>query len=135
MMAMGPECHFLRKPLVLDRFRPGSGGKHMLYFIVARKLGSSARAKPPTTPGAQIQPQELKGWAWFCQILWTLCCSIVLPGRRSVFRAGFRLDSCRENSGRRKASRRAYIAVFPFRVRPKSGPEDRFPARKHLCVT
>ncbi len=33
--------------------------------------------------------------------------------------------------GRPKASRRADFDAFPTRIRPKSGPEVRFPARKH----
>ncbi len=54
----------------------------------------------------------------------------VLPGRTSGFRSGFRLDSSWESAkigppaGRRPAG-----------IRPKSGPEARFPARKHYCVT
>ncbi len=38
-------------------------------------------------------------------------------------------------SGRPKAGRRADFNAFPVAVRPKSGPEGRFTARKHYCVT
>ncbi len=37
-------------------------------------------------------------------------------------------------SGRPSAGRRADFSAFPVAVRPKSGPEGRFPARKHYCV-
>ncbi len=38
-------------------------------------------------------------------------------------------------SGRPKAGRWADFGAFPVAARPKSGPEGRFPARKHYCVT
>ncbi len=38
-------------------------------------------------------------------------------------------------SGRPKAGRRADFGGFPVAVRPISGPEGRFPARKHYGVT
>ncbi len=38
-------------------------------------------------------------------------------------------------SGRPSAGRRADFGAFPVAVRPKSGPEVRFPAQKHYCVT
>ncbi len=38
-------------------------------------------------------------------------------------------------SGRPKAVRRADVGAFPVAVRPKSGPEDGFLARKHYCIT
>ncbi len=34
-----------------------------------------------------------------------------------------------------KAGRMADVGAFPVAVRPKSGPEGRFRARKHDCVT
>ncbi len=37
-------------------------------------------------------------------------------------------------SGRPKAGWRADFGSFLIAVRPKSGPEVRFPARKHYCV-
>ncbi len=76
--------------------------------------------------------------------LFTLCYAIVLPGRKAAFRAGFWPDCYREStdigppagpSGRPKAGRRADFGVFPIAVRPNCGPEVRFPARKHYCVT
>ncbi len=36
---------------------------------------------------------------------------------------------------RPKAGRRADLLAFPVSVRPTSGPEGRFTARKHYCVT
>ncbi len=38
-------------------------------------------------------------------------------------------------AGRPSASRRADFGAFPVAVHPKSGPEGRFPARKHYCAT
>ncbi len=38
-------------------------------------------------------------------------------------------------SGRPKAGRRADFCISPVAVRPKNGPEARFPTRKHYCVT
>ncbi len=34
-----------------------------------------------------------------------------------------------------KAGQRADFEGIPARIRPKSGPEDQFPARKRYCVT
>ena len=43
--------------------------------------------------------------------------------------AGLRPDFDREN--RPSAGRKADFEALPIRIRPKSGPEARFPARKH----
>ncbi len=61
-----------------------------------------------------------------------LCYAKVRPGRKSACRPGFWPDCC---PGRPSAGRRADFGVFPAAVRPKSGPEGRFPERKHYCVT
>ncbi len=61
----------------------------------------------------------------------TLWYSIVPPGRNSGFRAGSRLDSVRESF----KIGRAGFDDFPTRIRPKSGPEARFQAQKHYCIT
>ncbi len=72
----------------------------------------------------------------FCQhyftLLNTLCYAIMLPGRKSGFRAGFRPDYNREN----------LKIGSPAGLRPAGGPilgfsqlESRFQARKHYCVT
>ncbi len=67
-----------------------------------------------------------------------LCCTIVLPGRKSGFRAGFgrilvgKLEH--RPSGRPKADRRTDCEVFPIRIREKSGPEARFLARKQTLM-
>ncbi len=50
----------------------------------------------------------------------TLCYAIVLPGRKSAFRARFWTDCYREGTEI---------------CRPNSGREGRFPARKHYCAT
>ncbi len=50
--------------------------------------------------------------------------------------AGLRPGNHRNRpSGRPKAGRRTDFGSFPVAVRLKSGPEGRFPARKHYCVT
>ena len=70
----------------------------------------------------------------------TLRYAIVLPGQKSGFRAGFRPDSNRESikigppAGLRPGGG-AIFEALPTRIRPKSGPEARFLARKHYCVT
>ena len=38
-------------------------------------------------------------------------------------------------SGQRSAGRKADFGSSPVAVRPQSGLEGRFPARKHYCVT
>ncbi len=69
----------------------------------------------------------------------TLCYALVLPGRKSAFRAGLAglLPGRHRNRpfGRPKAGRRAEFGAFPVAVRPKSGPEGRFTGRKHYRVT
>ena len=87
-----------------------------------------------------IGESDMTGWQG--EAVWTgctLCCAIVLPGRKSAFRAGFWPDCYRESTelalGRPSAGRRADFGAFPVAVRPQSGPEGRFPARKHYCVT
>ncbi len=58
---------------------------------------------------------------------------ICLPGRIS---AGFLSGKLQHRpSGWPKAGRRPDFEAFPIRIRPKSGPEDRSPPRKHYCVT
>ena len=58
---------------------------------------------------------------------------ISLPGR---ILAGLLPGKHRNRpSGRPKAGWRADVGAFPVAVRPKSGPEGLFPARKHYCVT
>ena len=58
---------------------------------------------------------------------------IGLPGR---ILAGLLPEKHRNRpSGRPSAGRRADFGAFPVAVRPQSGPEGRFTARKHYCVT
>ncbi len=65
---------------------------------------------------------------------------MVLPGRKSGFWAESRPDSNQESlkigpsAGRPSAGRRADFEAFPIRIRPKSGPQGRFPARKGYCL-
>ncbi len=57
---------------------------------------------------------------------------IWLPARIS---AGFKLEKFQNRpSGRPKAGRRADFEAFPISIRPRTGPEARFPARKHYWI-
>ncbi len=52
------------------------------------------------------------------------------------FPDGFRADSNREDiKTGPPAGRRSDVEAFPIRIQMKSGPEARFLARKHYCVT
>jgi hypothetical protein len=70
----------------------------------------------------------------------TLCYALVLPGRKSSFRAGFRSDSHQENlkigppTGLRPAGV-PFSRLTPTRIRPEFGPEARIPVREHYCET
>ena len=81
--------------------------------------------------------QEISAACCRTALLNTLCYAIVLPGRRSGFRAGRFLVGGDQNqlSGRPKAGRRGDFDAFPMGILPKSGTETRFHARKHYCVT
>ncbi len=59
----------------------------------------------------------------------TLGYALVLPVRKSGFRAGFRPGSSRESF---KIGRRADFEASPIRVRPRSGLEAGVPVRKHV---
>jgi hypothetical protein len=62
-----------------------------------------------------------------------LCCAIVLMGRASGVRVGFKPNSSQESikiaPPRPKAGRMADFDVFPIRIRPKSAPGARSPVR------
>ncbi len=66
----------------------------------------------------------------------TLCYAIVLPDRKSGFRAELQQDYIREGfkigppAGLRPAGGPIF-EVFKFGIRPEPGPEARLPARKH----
>ncbi len=65
----------------------------------------------------------------------SLCCAMVLPGRNPAFRAGFRPESSREGFKiGLPAGREADFDVFPIRIRPKSCPGARFPARRQYIL-
>ncbi len=58
---------------------------------------------------------------------------IGLPDRTSArFESGKHKN---RTSGRPSAGRRADFEAFPIRIRPKSGLEDRLPARKQYRIT
>ena len=66
----------------------------------------------------------------------TLCYAIVLPGRKSSFRVGFPPDSSLQSIRIGPSTgRRTDFEALPISIRPKSGPEARFLARKHYSVT
>ncbi len=60
----------------------------------------------------------------------TLCYEIMLEGRKSIFRAGFRPDSDRKVLTIGPPTGRKPAEGLILRV-SKSGPEERFPAQKH----
>ena len=92
-------------------------------------LGDSRPPEPPSYAGGDRTHE-------FEHLTRTLCYPIVFPGRKSGFRAGFRPDSSRENiKVCLHTGRRAEFEAFPIRIRSKSVPGVRFPARKHYCVT
>ncbi len=65
----------------------------------------------------------------------TLCYAMVLSSRKSGFRAGLwpapNRESLKTGPPAGRAGRRADFEAFQNRIRPKPGPEARFPARKH----
>ncbi len=66
----------------------------------------------------------------------TPCYTIVLPGRKSGFRAGFQPDSSQVSLKiSTAAGRRDDLEAFLKRIRPTATPEAGNPARKHYCVT
>ncbi len=74
--------------------------------------------------------------SWLCYSMLRNSASgpeIGLPGR---ILAGLQPGKDRiRHSGRPSAGWRADFGAFPAAVRPSSGPEGRFTARKHCCVT
>jgi hypothetical protein len=79
----------------------------------------------------ETDPKAPKLKSKICQqVRPSLCYAIELPGRKSAFRAGFwkaPKSALRPAFGRPEAD----FGAFPVAVRPKSGPEGRFTARKH----
>jgi hypothetical protein len=73
-----------------------------------------------------------------CLDLWEgLTCKLLEPqtNDRNV-KIVSNLTAARQVSvDKRRIGRKADFRIFPVAVRPKSGPEGRFPARKHYCVT
>jgi hypothetical protein len=105
--------------------------------LVSGAPALSFRARSVTAASGACRPRpkiDRKSGAGF-----TLCYAIMLPGRKSAFRAGF----CRTATGKapKSALRPAFgrpepdFGAFPVAVRQKSGPEGRFPTRKQYCVT
>jgi hypothetical protein len=60
--------------------------------------------------------------------------AVVLPGRTSIFRAGLRPYSNRENLKIGPPAGRPILMLPPTKIWPKSGHETRSPLWKHYCV-
>ncbi len=101
-------------------------------------LGLALAEKQQHSLGLDPGPDLLfKGFyfAWRGSLRTTLRYAIMFPGRKSGSRDGFRPDSNRESVKIGPlAGRRADFYVFQIGIRPKSGPEAQFPARRHYCL-
>ncbi len=96
-------------------------------FLLSDSKGRAMVPTPKLEPKAKNKIRRICG----STIHRILFYALVLPDRKSVVRAGFRPDSTREALKMALRGRRADFEAFPTRIRPKSGPEARFPARKH----
>ncbi len=87
----------------------------------------------PTGPTDERWDYSLAGRRICMTCVSTLCYAIVLPGRKSAFRAGFWRTATGKapKSALRPADRCRY---FPGSSPPKSGPQGRVTARNHYCV-
>jgi hypothetical protein len=92
--------------------------------LATLKVSKAKREFPQQMMPSKRQPRMLR-----C-LIHALCCALVLPCRKSAFRAGFWPDCYRESNRNRpcrpKAGRRADFGSFLAAVRPNSGPEGRF---------
>ena len=121
---------------MFDRFSAKLGPRPLrsTEFIAQRRL---KQEPAPSTKSKAISWQfGILDTLGYGNRLTTLCYAIVLPGRKSAFRAGFWQDCYLESTDiGPPAGRRADFGAVPVAVRPKSVPEGRFTARKHYCVT
>jgi hypothetical protein len=120
-----------------DRNRPKTND-------LLRKVGVRNRPPDPRGEGRQEQNKSVckYGWDWrtgashvdaAMRNVAMLCYTIMPPGRKSNFRAGFRPDSNRESleigpSADRRPAGGPMSRLSLIRIRPKFGPETRLPA-------
>ena len=104
-----------------------------------QQLNSSPKPRWAQSRQATVQPLQAASCSIKCLVssagllnTHILCYAILPPGRKPVFRAGFRPDSDRESL---EIGQRAHSEAFPIGIRPKVGPEIRFPARRHYRLT
>jgi hypothetical protein len=118
LLNLFPQPHV---PIIGEILATASGG-------IAGPLGAiMGRTAPPKNKNNKTETQTKQD---------TLCYKILFPCRKSAFQAEFGPSCYRESTEiGPPAGRRTDFGVFPVGVRPKSGPEGRFPARKHNCVT
>ena len=88
---------------------------------------------PKRVPGPASEPEQRDAMAGRQSRQDTLCCAIPVSAK-SGFRPGFRSDSGREDIKIGLPAGRKADFEAP-RVRPKSGPEAPFPARKQYPVS
>ena len=103
----------------------------LFVYVFVCLPGRRVTRRPSFHPVTEFQRRPKRNSGTFGRTC-TLCYAIARPGRRSGFRAGFRAGELQNRpSGRPSAGRRAVFKVFPIRIRLNSGPESRFPARRH----
>ncbi len=127
------------RDIYISTGRPG--GRAGMYKLRSSRRSNFIKASTgPTgrTTGryACSNPDPVREGARWVTGFWYPMLRIVLPGRRSGFRAGFRQDFSRGSSKiGPPAGRRADFEAVPIRIRPKSGPEAQSPSQKHHCLT
>ncbi len=82
--------------------------------------------------GLKWNKKRCGGWGTFVSRRAFGSRRLLLPPRLVSRRSG---KPQNQTSGWPKAGRRTDFDAVPTRIRPKSGPEARFPVRKHYCFT
>ena len=115
------------------------GRSHGVEQLNIHRTNSSPKPRWAQSRQATVQPLQAASCSIKCLVSCAgllnthiLCYAILLPGRKPIFRAGIRPDSDRESF---EIGQKAHSEAFPIGIRPKSGPEIRFPARKHYRLT
>ena len=118
------------------------GRSHGVQQLNIHRTKSSPKPRWAQSRQANVQPLQAASCSIKCLVssagllnTHILCYAILLPGRKPVFRAGFRPDSDRESLTIGPPAGRRDLEVIPIKIRPKPNPEARFPARKQYCVT
>ncbi len=109
---------FLRRPFFFCRFRPGSGGKSVLFVFGLERSWANGTTQNNFQQGTRTSCRPVLGHrvASLCMpLMTTLCYAVMLPGRKSGLRAGLRPDSSRESLKiGSPAGRRADFEAFPM---------------------